>query len=343
MGKKVRSSNFELLRILSMMMVIALHQNGMVNALAVLTPGSTNYYLAHAAEAISICSVDCFVLLSGYFMITQKETKLKKCLSLLVDVAFWGLLGYAMAFILWGERVGIKAIIIAILPYIKGGRWFVRDYVILMLLAPFLNTCLTRISKQSYRILLVVQLLLFSVWPSFLPNPPIDDYGYGFVHFIFLYSIAGYLRLHATKQRKIITYIGVFIGSVVLIFLSNLAGMAYAFAYNYVFVISAAVSLLLLFRGMQIQAKWINWLAACSFDAFVIHTTGFFASLIYIRLFHLDTLMQGNSLWYLLGLLICPPVFYLFCAVLSQIKQAVFRCTVDRWINRLPLYSYRVD
>ena len=145
-----------------------------------------------------------------------------------MDVAFWGLLGYGCAFMIWGESVGIKELVVAVIPYIKGARWFVRDYIIMILCAPFLNNCLTRLSKREYKLLLVLLLLVFSDWPSFFPNPPIDDYGFSCVHFIQLYAIAGYLKLHLDKSPKPLVCAACYLGSVALIFCSAIMGMGYA-------------------------------------------------------------------------------------------------------------------
>ncbi len=341
--QKQRASNLELLRIVAMTMIIALHQNGTANALENLTPGGANYYLAHGMEALCICAVNCFVLISGYFMVEKNQAPLSKCVHLLIDVAFWGLLGCFCAFVFRGERTGVKDMIVTILPYIKGQRWFVRDYIILMLLAPFINSALVRLSKRNYQILLAVLLLLFSIWPSFLPNPPIDDYGYSCVHFIHLYVIAGYLKLHLTKTHKPAVYFMGYLISVIFIFGSSILGIGIAYAYNYTFVITAAVSLFLFFRSLTIQSSAINTLATGAFDAFVIHTTGFFAELIYLRLFHVDTALFGASLPYLIGLVLCPPVFYAFSAILAAGKRWVFSKSVDRWIAKLPIKNYHID
>lgn len=47
MTRKNRTSNLELLRIAAMIMIIALHQNGMANALATLAPNTENYFIAN--------------------------------------------------------------------------------------------------------------------------------------------------------------------------------------------------------------------------------------------------------------------------------------------------------
>lgn len=344
MTKPNRTSNLELLRIVAMLMIIGLHQNGMANALATLAPNTANYFIANFVESICICSVNCFVLVSGYFMIEKNEAPVQKCVHLLIDVAFWGLVGCGCAFVFLGEAVGIKDIIIAVIPYIKGQRWFVRDYIVLMLLAPFLNRCLVQLSKRSYQILLLVLLLVFSIWPSFFPNPPIDDYGFSCVHFIQIYAIAGYIkRFGAQSSFRPAVYLCGYLVSVALIFLSALVGSGYAYAYNYLFVITASVSLFLFFRSLSIQSGIVNKLASGAFDVFVIHTTSFFADLVYVRLFHVDTTLFGSRVLFFVGFLLCPPVFYLFSSALAAGKRWIFSRSIDKWLDKLPIKCYCID
>ena len=46
---------------------------------------------------------------------------------------------------------------------------------------------------------------------------------------------------------------------------------------------------------------------------------------------------------YLAGLILCPPVFYLFSTVLAAAKRWIFRISVDRWLDRLPIKNYSID
>lgn len=75
---KRRAANFELLRIISMMMVVCLHYLSKGNLLPQyikLNHGSD--YLYWLIEALCIVSVNVFVLISGYFLI-EKEFNGKK-------------------------------------------------------------------------------------------------------------------------------------------------------------------------------------------------------------------------------------------------------------------------
>ena len=79
--QQLRNSNIELLRIVSMLMVVVLHFNnngantGIVNMPEVLTERLTWGFLV---ESLCLVAVNCFVLISGYFSIKLKVRSLLK-------------------------------------------------------------------------------------------------------------------------------------------------------------------------------------------------------------------------------------------------------------------------
>ena len=68
--RKIRNTNIEILRILSILGVIILHYNNenMGGALAYTSDLALNKFILLFFECLSICSVNLFVLITGYFM-----------------------------------------------------------------------------------------------------------------------------------------------------------------------------------------------------------------------------------------------------------------------------------
>lgn len=62
-GNLARSSNFELLRIISIIMIITLHYLEYY-ALPHANIGTLNYYIIHFIESVCIMGVNCFVLIT---------------------------------------------------------------------------------------------------------------------------------------------------------------------------------------------------------------------------------------------------------------------------------------
>ena len=130
-----RQSNYELLRIIAMMMIIGLHyfnadMGGVIDNVSI---GTTNYYLTYLFESIFMVGVNVFVLISGYFMIKKDTINIRKCV----------------------DKFSIKNLIKVSLPILAGSRWFVKTYIILVILSPFINKSLRNLRENQYKALIL--------------------------------------------------------------------------------------------------------------------------------------------------------------------------------------------
>jgi surface polysaccharide O-acyltransferase-like enzyme len=82
---KTRDSNIELLRVLASMAVIMLHFNS-GGAFSEVKLDSANGIILYILEGISICSVDLFVLISGFFLSKTFKRKSIKPVMLIFEV-----------------------------------------------------------------------------------------------------------------------------------------------------------------------------------------------------------------------------------------------------------------
>lgn len=96
---KARNSNLELLRIISMCGIIIIHYSGSELGGAVQNALFPNFswMFTHFLNAFCVPLVNCFVLITGYFLIDKMTFSLKKPVSLLFITAFYGLLSYIVA------------------------------------------------------------------------------------------------------------------------------------------------------------------------------------------------------------------------------------------------------
>ena len=143
-----------------------------------------------------------------------------------------------------------------------------------MLLSPLLNKLLCSLSKKSYTVMLVIWISLFSVWPSFFNNPPIKDGGYGILHFITLYMVAGFIKLHITLKKTIRMQILLIAGTALCMIATYLLRNWFnGWNYDFILNILSAVFVFVYFLNQTPRYnRVVNSIAGTTFGVFLIHT-----------------------------------------------------------------------
>lgn len=290
---KKREANFELLRIVAMLMIITLHyldKGGVLPEASGAIFGTG--YIAWLLEAFCAVSVNVYVLISAYFLV-ESGFHLKKIIKLWLQVFFYSA-GVAVVCMFTGlvpiDGMDIYRVLNYVFPVIEEHYWFVTAYFFMYLLAPFMNEGLKKLPERTYRAALLLLLLLLSVSKSILPvTLPIDRLGYDTLWFLCLYLTGAYIRLHgisflSKKGRAVFGYVvcaaGIF-GSMLLVrFIFQKTGSLEGFIvrqyqYNSLLCLAGAVCLFITFQGISVQSerikRWIMPLAAASFGVYLLH------------------------------------------------------------------------
>ncbi len=347
MRTKERDSNLEALRILSMFLIVLDH--------------SLVFSLGFGKFATNLCvwgagvGVNCFVLISGYYMITSRIT-LEKILRLWAQVAAYSVVLCGIYLInraADGEACGaleaaghLAKAFFSIFGY---SYWFVSVYVILMLGSPFLNQYLCRISKAE-RLRFCAALFLLLVINSFT-----GSYCGKIGWFVLLYSIAAAFRLHpdlirTNRQIFRIMASGSFAVILACVFLRQASADyipgALGLNINRVldtigvreyswaeFVLSVSLFALFASCGMG-QVRWINRIAACSLGVYLLHVNRYFLFWPWKNVFHIDS-MEGSP-WILPYCLCSSIVVYLVCTSVEMLRMQTLGRLYDyaarKWI-----------
>lgn len=324
MYKKKRKSNIELFRILLILMVIILHyfNAGMGGALGHTASGSINYYFVHLIESLSIVAVNGFVLITGYFSYKKGNVQVSKVTNLVLVMIFWGLLlSLLTVFVLHPENIENKQVIKDIIKAATN-QWFVIIYCILYLLIPFLNKIINNINQSSYKVLLVIGLIFFYLWPSFYTKITVNDGGYGIINFVYLYFIGAYIKKYHEDDKHIFSPFIIYIGCALITTLASLK-IGRVWDYNFIFNLIGSVALFELFRSINIKHnKVINKLATYTFAVYLIDVNGFFNVYLYRTLFHSNNYWNSNGMF--LNLIISTIGIYIICVVLESLRVLLF-------------------
>ena len=138
MKKQARQSNFEILRILSMTMIVAFHSIYFSN-ISFDSDISVNKLLYNILYYFGELGVNCFILISGYFL-TDTTFKWKKLVLMILQVYFY-FYGCRIATIIF-TKAPIDAYDLSswFFPVLQGRQyWFVSMYIFVYLITPFLQ------------------------------------------------------------------------------------------------------------------------------------------------------------------------------------------------------------
>ena len=189
--KKVRDSNFELMRLWAIFSVIMYH--------------SISYYTIFYSPENEYgpilwlpfrTAVTLFVLVSGFYHIRFSVKGLVR-LVVKVLVLFVPFELAAMLINGWG---GVKSVIGCLMPIAKGPYWYISIYLCLFLVSPLINGYLKDLTVQR-RIYLILSLSFISLYLGLPRCVESLDGGKNLLHFVLLYVIGDTLRLYS-KQLK---------------------------------------------------------------------------------------------------------------------------------------------
>ncbi|MCR5119559.1 MAG: GNAT family N-acetyltransferase [Lachnospiraceae bacterium] len=294
-----REPQFEIMRVVAMLMVIALHYQIMGGRLSKAPAGLG--FIDWLVEALCIVSVNLYVMISGYFL-TEKSFSVRKCIRLWAQVFFYSVFIWVFMMIVGaagvneyfsfkdGIYINVYDIQAMLFPVINRHYWYATVYIVFYIFSPLLAAGVNRLKERQLKWMLILLIALLSIPKSLLPVEfPIDDYGYSVTWFIVLFMIANYIRrfgipFFEKKSRALIVY---FLSALMIVAAEGLAIAIrgpqpdrYYYAtpihYNFIFVITGSVALFCFFKNLKIKntdlTSFLVWIAPYTFGVYLLHT-----------------------------------------------------------------------
>lgn len=194
MLKTLRNSNLELYRVIAMILIVAHHyfvNSGLLQSVSVNPLSMKSIYL-YWFGMWGKAGINCFVLITGYFMCTSNIT-LRKFLKLILEIYFYNILVFVVFWICGYESLSQQSIIRLALPVIDVADNFTGCFILFWLAIPFLNVLLKNLTKRQHALLLVLSLSIYVILPLVPFNRVVMNY---VTWFIVLYFISSYIRLY---------------------------------------------------------------------------------------------------------------------------------------------------
>ena len=324
--KEVRNSNYELMRIISMLFIVLWH---------VILHGNISSNCANdgilaifdVMLLFIIVHVNSFVLLTGYFQSGSSKIKQSKVWSILISNTFYKVVFLIIFTALGIETVTKPEIIDELLPFNVNEYWFIQVYVFLYLLIPFINKLINSLNQKEFKRLLLVLFFIFSLLPYLTGARAFLNTGYTLYHFVYLYLIGAYLRIYPLKDMDMLKRFSkeklqiVLMIAMILCVILNYGIYKTSESLLTANVILQSICYFSLFGTFNLKNKFINKMSALTFGVYLIHENNF------VRLHLYKWLKIDNgiitSYKFVIYALIISLAIYIGASIIELIRQAI--------------------
>ena len=275
-----RNSSIELLRVISMIMILTLHVNFLslgAPTTSEITTFPVQTFTRFFIHYLCIVGVNVFVFISGWFGINYKT---KGLYSYLFQCLFFSIAIF-IAFALTGGIEMTRRNIMSSFMLYKNAYWFVWAYLVLYIMSPILNSFIKTSSKSEVKRILILFFIIQTILSMF-SSLGFYQAGYSPLSFFGLYLLARYYRLYKESQIK-----GKYIYLLIFLLCATINTLA-SFLPPFIGVSSeivewrctmyvnpiniiGALSLLLFFTRLNFSSKIINYIATSCFAVYLLH------------------------------------------------------------------------
>lgn len=346
-----RNTSIELLRIISMIMIMfhhfAYHGNFEWNYNEITIPHLWYNFILMGGKV----GVNIFVLISGFFLIenTERLFQPKKLLKFWGQVVFYSITTYFLSIVLQINNFDIKQIIKICFPITYPGWWFASTYFMLYLIHPFLNKLLHDLNKNVYQYLILLLVLCWSIIPTLTTQLFESN---SLLWFITLYAIAGYAKIYGFNERlKSKHYFFLFLIVLVCSYLISVSFLVLGTKRNELAVhaidffgmerfpiLLMAFFLFMTFAKLKIKYnKWINVIASATFGVYLIHDSSYIRYYIWWNIFKINQYQE--SLFLIPYSILVVFIIYVLCTGIEMVRKVLLErpyiIFVNKYVNLL--------
>lgn len=291
---KYRESGIELLKIFAILLIITNH---VVQTLC--EPNDYVTYhdylmdISHATRNIQqlilamlrysgVFGNTLFFVCSAWFLCDRQISNKKKICYMIADVYVFSIAFLGIAFIVNHGHIAAKLIIKELFPTTFANNWYITCYILFLLLYPWLNMIISKMTQtQLLRSCILLALLYIVV--NFIKDRMF--FTSILILWVAIYFVVSYIKFFMRQfsdnlaANVILALVGL-VGNYGIIFLTNLLGLKMSFFSDKLlywdkncspFLVMAAIGLLNIGRRANWKNKYINIVSRCSMLIYIIH------------------------------------------------------------------------
>ena len=339
---KERNSSIELLRIVSIFIIIVNHY-ALYSGFDISNKMELSTIIPQWLHIGGKLGVNIFIFISGYFLCEAKKFKLIRLVKIVLEVFF-----YSIFIIIFGKMVNNTNTmsIVRIIFAIPSSYWrFITLYFMLYILSPYINLFLNSVDMKKLLTLIITLTITWVVVPTFCYFG--FDIDYSIAWFIYVYILAAFLkRIEKNIPKNPKKYILIGIASIGLIGLSEVIiryigvnyinklinGVEHFRNYNSLFVIISTVFLFIGFKQIEMKNnKIINKIASTSLAVFILHDNGLYSNYVWRNILK-SASFQYSKLLIFHALGSCLLLFICF-AIIDLLRQRFIEKPVMKFLT----------
>ncbi len=367
---KDRVYGLDLLKVYATISVLFLHINSYVMDLfGKDTYPITTLSLYYLIEALSYPAIHLFVLIGSWFMI-EKINPVKQISKVWSQTWIVTTLGLIVYFVAFRSLSNIWEGVSCIFPFLGRAYWFVTEYIILVMLAPFINKGLSMFSPKEMFCVTAIFGCIVCVFPTVFPVFPWYQDESEMANFILLYLIAGCIKKSKegilsdavdknhenrlgnkmkegwVKRRAI--WVVIWLISAIVLFMSAMIlhqispnYEMYFYKYNSIFVVMEAVSIFMVFSCIETQNSrkkdLIVWFSGSSLVVYLVHMHPLFKNQ-YTEWELLKYVNINSPILYLFQICVTVLIVFVILALMGKAVNQIARLVSNRlimFINRI--------
>ena len=280
-GYKQRSSNFEFYRILCMLMIVAHHY--VVNS-GLTSPDGPMLANSAAPNTLYLwlfgmwgkTGINCFLLITGYFM-CKSEITLRKFFKLLLEIYFYKVVIFIALLLAGYETASLTRLVKLAMPVWGFNSNFTSCFIGFWLTIPFWNILVHNMTQKQHLTLVTLLVGLFSL----LGSVPSFSVTFNYVTwFGVIYLIASYIRLYPCSLFEKRKLWAITLSVSVILAMLSVCALTYIGKGHYFFVsdsnkflaVVIAVASFMCIKNLNIPYnKTINLIGGSTFGVLLIH------------------------------------------------------------------------
>ena len=327
-----RQSNIELLRIISMLLIITHHyksHGGWDNL-----PAYNSLFL-NLFGCASRIGVNCFIMITGYFSFKSTDTKLKTLLLWKDRWIYSVIMGSVLA--LSGlVDINSEYIMTTFFPVLFNKHKFITTFLFMYLLIPFINKFITSLEEKEFRNFLLLFGAIISLLPTFIKPFANNNLSGSYLEWMFfMYCIGAYIKKYDIKLPQKINWnmlCAISVMSLLLyqLFIRKIYEVSTITTFYHLIALVASVCVFCMFVHLRMKYHpVINRLAAASFSVFLIHDDPSFREVLWKHLLRCPSYQQSNFLW--LHAIISVAAVWLCCTLIGIAYNSTIGKLTTQW------------